>query len=518
MLDDPVTPHPSPLAPRPSPPAPRRSWARKSRDAFRGVKEGVRGQSSFYVHFFVAATVVVAGVVLRVNLYEWCLLVLCIAGVIAAELFNSALESMARAITKESDPYLGNSLDIGSAAVLVAAVGASIVGAIIFSSRLSCRPTNCGAGVPPALCSRDGCTTRDEGILEGPLIPAAPARHAARSGPSPRLIVNYGGGGWKDNQVQEPCILANPKDPAKLIMFYSGATTQAHGSVGSLGKAWANVSDPFTWHEDASNPILRGVRGTAFDESAYIRLDSLIYNESLDEYWIYYTGNSAKTHRDAIGLATCPAGKDGYSGVVAANIKRYADNPILSPKGQGRLDERCVSQGAVFREGELWYMLYSYRTATKTLPGVSLATSRDGERWTKTPGPDLLTAAPESLYLEWHQVYKIGGLYVMLFEGYNGGARWRANVATSSSLTTGWKKMPANLIDQTTWPNYSDETFFHVATPAIYKINGKWRLYFQAAHSGPYIVQHWAMWGIECDDLIQNLSAGTRGEAKADPH
>ncbi len=67
---------------------------------------------------------------------EWCLLLLCIAGVFTAEMFNSALESMARAITGKSDPHLGNSLDIGSAAVLLASAGASIVGTIIFARRL----------------------------------------------------------------------------------------------------------------------------------------------------------------------------------------------------------------------------------------------------------------------------------------------------------------------------------------------------------------------------------------------
>ncbi len=119
-----------------SPLFPERPWIRKFRDAFRGVKEGVHGQSSFFVHFFVAIAVVAAGEALRVNLYEWCLLLLCIAGVITAEMFNSALESMAKAITHESHPHLGNSLDIGSAAVLAASVGASIVGAIIFGNRL----------------------------------------------------------------------------------------------------------------------------------------------------------------------------------------------------------------------------------------------------------------------------------------------------------------------------------------------------------------------------------------------
>jgi diacylglycerol kinase len=61
---------------------------------------------------------------------------LCITVVLTAEMFNSALESMAKAITGEIDPHLGNSLDIGSAAVLVASIGASGVGCAIFISHL----------------------------------------------------------------------------------------------------------------------------------------------------------------------------------------------------------------------------------------------------------------------------------------------------------------------------------------------------------------------------------------------
>lgn len=119
-----------------NPISPKRFWSRKFRDAFRGMKEGVRGQSSFFVHFFAAVLVIVAGAVLGVSPAEWCLLVFCITGVLTAEMFNSALESMAKAITGESDPHLGDSLDIGSAAVLLASVGASIIGVIIFGHRL----------------------------------------------------------------------------------------------------------------------------------------------------------------------------------------------------------------------------------------------------------------------------------------------------------------------------------------------------------------------------------------------
>jgi diacylglycerol kinase len=113
-----------------------RPWPRKFRDAFRGVKAGVRGQSSFFAHFFMTAAVIVAAVVLRVDLIEWCILLTCITMVLTAEMFNSALESMAKAVTGENDPHLGNSLDISSGAVLVASIGAAIVGGIIFVNRL----------------------------------------------------------------------------------------------------------------------------------------------------------------------------------------------------------------------------------------------------------------------------------------------------------------------------------------------------------------------------------------------
>ena len=327
--------------------------------------------------------------------------------------------------------------------------------------------------------------------------------------PRKELVINYGGGGWKEGQVQEPCILANPKDPGKLIMIFAGAAPG--GGSGAIGKAWADLSDPFTWHEDPANPILKPDPAVPF-ESESIRLDAVLYHEGRDEYWIYYTGHGGKTGVDAIGLATCATGKDGYGGVTPANIKRHPGNPILSAGGPGREDERFVSQGAVFREGGIWYSFYSYRTATETLPGIRLATSSDGKAWKKEPGPDLLSAGPESKYYEWHQVYKIDGRYVMMLEAYNGGTRWRANAATSTMLTRGWTKAPIDLIDQTRWPGYSDDSQFHVATPAIYKLNGKWHLYVQAARSGFYSSQRWAMYAIEADEVMKKVLALSDGK------
>jgi diacylglycerol kinase (ATP) len=114
-----------------------RSWMKKFADALRGIAAGMRGQSSFGVHLVMAAAVAALAAALRVSLLEWCVLLLCIAAVLAAELFNSAIERLAREIDRQHNPNVGAALDIASGAVLVAAVGSAIVGSLIFGYRLA---------------------------------------------------------------------------------------------------------------------------------------------------------------------------------------------------------------------------------------------------------------------------------------------------------------------------------------------------------------------------------------------
>ena len=115
---------------------PRRSWFRKFADAFRGLAQGVLGQSSFLVHIPCAIAVVACGAWLRVSVSEWCLLVLCITLVLSAELFNSALEHLAKAIDPQENEHLAIALNIASSAVLVAALGAVAIGAMVFVPRV----------------------------------------------------------------------------------------------------------------------------------------------------------------------------------------------------------------------------------------------------------------------------------------------------------------------------------------------------------------------------------------------
>jgi diacylglycerol kinase len=113
-----------------------RRWRDKFREAFRGVKRGVRGHSSFAVHFFFAVLAVALAVALECDHLEWCLVVGCVGMVATAELFNSSVELLFRGLEQEARDRVYGCLDIAAGAVLVAGLTSAAVGAIIFGRKL----------------------------------------------------------------------------------------------------------------------------------------------------------------------------------------------------------------------------------------------------------------------------------------------------------------------------------------------------------------------------------------------
>ena len=115
---------------------PKRSWLQKFGDAFRGLYHAVSTEWSFAAHLPVAAAAVALAAWLGISPVEWCLVALSIGGVIAAEVFNTSVESLARALDSGPDQRVKDALDTASAAVLVAVGAAIMVGLVIFGPRL----------------------------------------------------------------------------------------------------------------------------------------------------------------------------------------------------------------------------------------------------------------------------------------------------------------------------------------------------------------------------------------------
>jgi diacylglycerol kinase len=113
-----------------------RLWRDKFKEAIRGVKRGVRGHSSFFVHFFFAILALALAVVLECLLWEWCVIIGCIGMVVTAELFNSSIEALFRGLEAEARDRVYGCLDIAAGAVLVAGLAAAVIGTIIFGRHI----------------------------------------------------------------------------------------------------------------------------------------------------------------------------------------------------------------------------------------------------------------------------------------------------------------------------------------------------------------------------------------------
>lgn len=88
------------------------------------------------VHAVAAIAAVTAGFILRISAVEWCMIIICIGSVIAAEAVNSAVEFLADRISEEYHPLIKQAKDVAAAAVLILAIAAAAVGAIIFIPKI----------------------------------------------------------------------------------------------------------------------------------------------------------------------------------------------------------------------------------------------------------------------------------------------------------------------------------------------------------------------------------------------
>ncbi|MFT4549541.1 MAG: diacylglycerol kinase (ATP) [Verrucomicrobiales bacterium] len=104
--------------------------------AWAGVRYLFRSQRNAKVHLAVAIGVIAAGCLFGISQIEWCLIVLCIALVFAAEGVNTAIESLADAVHPGQNPLVGKAKDVAAGAVLLCAIAAAIVGAVIFLPRM----------------------------------------------------------------------------------------------------------------------------------------------------------------------------------------------------------------------------------------------------------------------------------------------------------------------------------------------------------------------------------------------
>ena len=110
--------------------------SRSFRYAFDGIFHVVRTQRNARIHGAITVMVVALGFWLHLTNLDWAVLILTMTIVWVSEFFNTALEVHVDLTTPEKSASAKIAKDVAAAAVLVASVGAVIIGLIILGPPL----------------------------------------------------------------------------------------------------------------------------------------------------------------------------------------------------------------------------------------------------------------------------------------------------------------------------------------------------------------------------------------------
>lgn len=108
--------------------------------AFSGIWQVIKKERNMKIHLSLAFLVISLGFILEISRIEWLVLVLIIAIVLGAEIFNSAIEGICNLLRDKLNlDYQTTKIirDTSAGGVLIYALGAIILGLIIFLPRFT---------------------------------------------------------------------------------------------------------------------------------------------------------------------------------------------------------------------------------------------------------------------------------------------------------------------------------------------------------------------------------------------
>jgi diacylglycerol kinase len=113
-----------------------KSGARAFRHAIDGIVHSLISQRNMKIHLVAAFAAVAGAIYYRLSAAEWMLLTLTIAGVIAAEMLNTAVEAVVDLVSPQVHHLAKTAKDVAAGAVLIMAAASLVVGYLLFFHRL----------------------------------------------------------------------------------------------------------------------------------------------------------------------------------------------------------------------------------------------------------------------------------------------------------------------------------------------------------------------------------------------
>ena len=104
--------------------------------AANGIALAIESERSFRLHILAAALVSFVGYSIGLSSWEWALLFLTFGLLMALELVNTAIETVADFIHPDHHPAIKRIKDLAAGAVLIAAVFSVAIGIVLFAPKL----------------------------------------------------------------------------------------------------------------------------------------------------------------------------------------------------------------------------------------------------------------------------------------------------------------------------------------------------------------------------------------------
>ncbi|MFA5839939.1 MAG: diacylglycerol kinase family protein [Candidatus Margulisiibacteriota bacterium] len=101
-----------------------------------GARHAMQTQRNLWIHFIAGVLVLALAVYLRVSMIEFAILLLAILGVVVTEMVNTAIEELVNILSPEHRVEAGLAKNVAAGAVLLAAIGSVIVGAIVLIPKM----------------------------------------------------------------------------------------------------------------------------------------------------------------------------------------------------------------------------------------------------------------------------------------------------------------------------------------------------------------------------------------------
>ena len=104
--------------------------------SWEGIKHAYTQEQSLVVHLTATVLVVIFGIWLQINYYEWFFIIILIGMVVGIELLNTSIEAVVDLMSPEIHPLAKIAKDTASGAVLVLSITAVIGAALIFVPKI----------------------------------------------------------------------------------------------------------------------------------------------------------------------------------------------------------------------------------------------------------------------------------------------------------------------------------------------------------------------------------------------